>query len=44
VVVRAYAVVKHGKVTVLLTGGKLELVDRHSGAARRAFKSLRMKE
>lgn len=43
VVVHAYAVIRKGKVAVLLTGGRQGAVEKHSGAARRAFETLRMK-
>ncbi|KAF0243624.1 MAG: hypothetical protein FD180_3228 [Planctomycetota bacterium] len=44
VVMHVYAVIKHGKVALLFMGGKREGVDRHSGAARRTFETLKMKE
>ncbi|MCE9583962.1 MAG: hypothetical protein K8T20_15875 [Planctomycetes bacterium] len=44
VVLHLYAVIKNGKVALLFMGGKREPVEKHSGAARRAFETLKMRE
>ena len=44
VVLHLYAVIKHGKVVLLFMGGKRESVEVHSGPARRAFETVRVKE
>ena len=43
VVVHLYAVIKNGRVALLFMGGKRESVEKHSGAARRTFETLKMK-
>jgi hypothetical protein len=43
-VIHLYAVIKHRKVVLLFMGGKRELVEKHSGAARRAFETVKVKE
>ena len=35
--------IKNGKVALLFMGGKREAAEKHSGAARRAFETLKMK-
>ncbi|MEK7470308.1 MAG: hypothetical protein AAB074_23305 [Planctomycetota bacterium] len=41
-VMHLYAVIKNGKVVLLFMGGKQASVEKYSGAARRAFESLRV--
>lgn len=44
VVVLAYAIIKNGKVVMLIAGGKEAAVTKYSGAARRAFETVRVKK
>lgn len=43
-VVHLYAIIKHGKVAMLFMGGVRESVEKHSGAARRAFETVKVKK
>ncbi len=44
IIVLAHAVIKNGKVVMMIAGGKEAAVSKHSGAARRAFETVRVKK